>query len=57
MTFLKRFCCWMGMHEWTCAASEGEKPLSSQLKSVDGFWKYARMYCKNCGKPSGLNHA
>lgn len=45
-------------HDWTCANQEGIKPTKDQLnKGVDGFWKYACMYCARCGKISKLNKA
>ena len=43
-------------HEWTCAASEGIPPTVKQLQGdIEGFYDYARMYCKHCKKESELN--
>lgn len=43
-------------HDWTCAAAEGVQPTSEQLTSgVDGFYDYAKMYCKRCGKLSEIS--
>lgn len=42
-------------HEWTCDAAEGIKPTPEQVAGgVDGFYDYAKMYCKRCGKVSDL---
>jgi len=44
-------------HDWTCAAAEGIPPTTKQVSDgLEGFWDYARMYCKRCGKGSKLNH-
>ena len=41
-------------HDWTCAASEGLPPTEAQLRGgVEGFWDYATMYCKRCGRKYG----
>ncbi len=45
----------MGIHTWTCNAEKGIKATPEQLKSVEGFWDYAKMYCDCCGKHSKLN--
>jgi hypothetical protein len=43
--------CFMGEHDWTSAADQGEEPTPEQLAAgVAGFWDYARMYCKHCDK-------
>lgn len=43
-------------HEWTCAAAEGVKATPEQLASgIDGFYSYARMYCKHCGAESEIS--
>lgn len=42
-------------HDWTSAAQQGIPPTPEQLKSVDGFWDYATMYCKRCGRISNLS--
>lgn len=39
----------LGGHDYTCALDEGIKATPEQLESVDGFFDYAKMYCKNCG--------
>ena len=36
-------------HDWTCAADQGIKATPEQLKSINGFWDYATMYCNKCG--------
>ncbi|MBA7658394.1 hypothetical protein ES703_66345 [subsurface metagenome] len=49
----EKILCWIGDHEWTCAAEEGIKPTPLQLKQgVAGFKDYGKMYCKRCGKLS-----
>jgi len=49
LTFVK--CKIFNNHNWTCAAQEGIKPSEEQLQNgVDGFFDYAKMYCKDCGK-------
>lgn len=43
-------------HDWTCAAVEGIPPTDEQLGGgVEGFYDYARMYCKRCGKESEIS--
>jgi len=38
-------------HDWTCAHDEGIPPTKEQLQNIpDGFWDYAKMYCKRCNK-------
>ncbi len=51
----KIFKCYMlKWHDWTCAASEGLPPTEAQLRGgVEGFWDYATMYCKRCGRKYG----
>lgn len=44
-------------HEWTSDSSLGIKPRLSHLSTKLGFFKFARMYCKRCGKPSKFNKA
>ena len=48
----KLWCCWIWrFHDWTCAAAEGIAPTVTQITGgVDGFFDYARMYCRRCGK-------
>ncbi len=41
----------MQAHDWTSRAEQGEKPTDLEIKAgVAGFWHYAQMYCKRCGK-------
>lgn len=45
-----------GHHDWTCAAAEGIPATPEQLKGgLAGFWDYATMYCKRCGKENELS--
>ena len=38
-------------HDWTCKAEQGIDPSEAEVKAgVAGFWNYATMYCKRCGK-------
>lgn len=47
----QKFKCWIGDHNWTCAAEQGIKPTPEQVNGgIDGFYDYAKMYCKQCGK-------
>ena len=47
---MKKIKCFFGMHDWTCAAEEGIKATPEQIANgVDGFFDYAKMFCKNCG--------
>jgi hypothetical protein len=40
----------LGNHDWTCAAGEGIPPTDEQLHGgIEGFYSYAKMYCKRCG--------
>jgi len=40
----------MKSHNWTCAADEGIPATEEQLHNTkEGFWDYAKMYCKTCG--------
>jgi len=49
-------CKMMGMHNWTSKAQEGIKPSLIQTNAgVEGFFDYAKMYCKDCGEESDLN--
>ncbi len=46
----------MGDHDWTCKAEQGIKPTKGQSDmGIAGFWAYATMYCKHCGKISDLS--
>lgn len=43
-------------HDWTCAAAEGIPATPEQLASgIEGFYDYAKMYCKRCGKESQIS--
>jgi hypothetical protein len=56
MRFLRWLACFMGNHDWTCAAAEGLKPTQAQLDAgIEGFYDYATMYCKRCGRVSDLS--
>jgi hypothetical protein len=47
---MKRLFCFIGTHDWTCAAGEGIKPTQKQIDDgLEGFYDYATMYCKTCG--------
>ena len=45
-------CNLLGSHDWTCAVDEGQdKPTQKQIDDgIDGFYDYAKMYCKRCPK-------
>lgn len=44
------------MHNWTCKADQGIPPTQEQTDGgIDGFFDYAKMYCKDCGEESKLN--
>ena len=51
-TIINWFLCnWIPGHDWTCKHEQGIEPTEAELKAgVAGFWSYARMYCKRCGK-------
>jgi len=43
-------------HDWTCAAAEGIPATPEQLTNgIEGFYDYAKMYCKQCGKESQIS--
>lgn len=50
-TLLGWLACKTGNHKWTCAVDEGQdKPTQAQIDAgINGFWDYAKMYCKRCG--------
>lgn len=51
MAALAKLRCWLGRHDWTCKAEQGIPPSKDELEGgLDGFWRYAAMYCKRCGK-------
>ena len=49
----------LGDHDWTSKAQEGIKPNPPKTSNVNvilaDFGEYAKMYCKRCGKVSGLS--
>ena len=48
--------CWTGGHDWTSAVQEGIPATQEQLESgLNGFFEYAELYCKHCGKRSKLD--
>lgn len=49
--------CKTGNHDWTCAIDEGQdKPTEAQIAAgIDGFYDYAKTYCKRCRKISELS--
>ena len=54
----QKLSCWSGLHDWTCANDQGidvcDVPEAiaymNQGDYLKGFYRYARMYCANCGK-------
>lgn len=43
-------------HKWTCNHEQGIKPTKEQLENgIEGFYDYAKMYCKICGTESKLS--
>lgn len=43
-------------HKWTCNHEQGIKPTKEQLENgIEGFYDYAKMYCKICGTESNLS--
>ena len=45
-------------HDWTCAAAEGIPVTPEQRATgIEGFYDYAKMYCRCCGKISELSIA
>lgn len=43
-------------HDWTCAAEQGIAPTKKQVADgVYGFFDYAKMYCRRCGRESQLS--
>jgi len=56
MKIFRKILCFMGDHDWTCKAEQGIKPTKGQSDmGIAGFWAYATMYCKHCGKISDLS--
>ena len=52
---IRKLLCFSGNHEWTCDAEQGIQATKEQLSGINGFWSYAKMYCKHCKKMSRLN--
>jgi len=53
---LQKLWCFLGMHEWTCDADQQIPPTKKQINNgMDGYWDYAKMYCKHCKTESELN--
>lgn len=50
--YLKQCIC---VHTWTSQAMEDKPPTAEQLKSIEGFFDYAKLYCKKCKYESDLN--
>ncbi len=49
--------CFFGIHSWTSAVQEGIKATPEQLNNgSEGFFDYAKMYCKHCGKISDISY-
>lgn len=45
----QRLRCLFG-HDYTCAVEEGVEATTEQLKGgIEGFYDYAKMYCRKCG--------
>lgn len=43
-------------HTWTSAPEEGIQPTQAQLSNgAVGFFEYAKLYCKDCGKVLDLS--
>ena len=46
----ERLICHVAGHDWTSNAERGIMPTHSQLdEGIEGFWKYATMWCDRCG--------
>jgi len=56
MKLIQQIYCLFGFHEWTCNADQNIKATQAQINNgIDGFWDYAKMYCKHCKTESKLN--
>lgn len=53
---MKKLICFFFGHKWTCKAEKGLSPTDDQIKTVQGFVNYAKMYCDRCGHESKLNN-
>ena len=43
-------------HKWTSLSEEGISPTKEQLENgINGFYDYAAIFCKRCGKGHPLN--
>ena len=54
-----KFLCFIGDHDWTGAALEGQAPTPEIIElakrdPLAGFRKFSKMYCRRCGKESNL---
>ena len=52
---LDKIKCFFDMHDWTNKYEQGIAPDPKQIKNVNGFFKYAALYCKHCGKVSEVS--
>lgn len=52
---MKWITCFLFGHKWTSKAQKGFPPKEEQIKSVNGFADYAKMFCDRCGYESKLN--
>jgi len=52
-----KIACWLGVCDWTCDAEQGIPPKPEYINEdpVLGFFLYARMYCRHCGKTCELS--
>ena len=49
--FRKPIACWFVGCDWTTRHQEGEAPTEAELAAgVAGFFHYAQMWCKRCGR-------
>ncbi len=56
MNKIKKFLCGLTGHNWTSTAMEDLPPTKKQLEDgADGFFDYAKMYCRRCQCISKLN--
>ena len=48
---LTKIKCFFAGHDWVSLAIENIPATQGQLdRGVEGFYEYATMYCKSCGK-------
>ena len=55
MAHIKQWLCGLVGHNWTFLGHHGIDPKPEQLKTVNGFYDYAKMYCSRCDYESSLN--